>query len=99
MSRQILAVIMDGCSANRKLIKLHSSLSDVTYQIPNPYTVEKGISDPPHLIRRPERFCTMGMSFVHYYHMYYMLANSWFGTNSNIYIILIHQKQLESFPN
>ena len=50
MSRQILAVIMDGCSANRKLIKLHSSLSDVTYRIPNPYTVEKGISDPPHLI-------------------------------------------------
>ena len=55
MSHQVLAVTMDGSSANRKLIKLHNTSSDVTYRIANPYTAEKRflffISDPPHLIK------------------------------------------------
>eukprot|EP00731_Ephydatia_muelleri_P023298 Em0015g881a len=52
---KVLAVTMDGSSANRKLIKLHNTSSDVTYRIANPYTAEKRflffISDPPHLIK------------------------------------------------
>ena len=86
MSHQVLAVTMDGSSANRKLIKLHNTSSDVTYRIANPYTAEKRflffISDPPPLDKNHPKLLAqsnvVGMFFVpqHYCYVLFSIFNS-----------------------
>ena len=46
---------MDGCSVNRRFVKLHEGSDDLVYRVHNPYAENKRflyfISDPPHLLK------------------------------------------------
>ena len=57
MDIKVLGVTCDGCSVNRRFLRLHNQCGsgDVTHKMPNPFATDERemyfISDPPHLIK------------------------------------------------
>ena len=66
----VLALMCDGASPNRKLLKLHSKGDDMVYKVPNPYANDSRylyfISDPPHLLKT--------------------IRNSWFNSKRKLWV-------------
>lgn len=52
---QVLGATLDGCSVNRRLIKVHNPNEDVVHKVANPFSQDKRslyfFADPPHLIK------------------------------------------------